>query len=127
VILNEPILWRWFYSFIFTLSVEVPIFMLFAYKQNVPWWRAALAGAAGTCFTHPALWFMWRPMFDVYFYYIISGELLVSCIESFTFWSIARPINLTRAISAAFIANAGSYGLGNLLRYLDLWKYMPFY
>lgn len=109
----------WLQSFLFTLAVEVPLFMLVAYKK-VPAWKAALAGAAGTCFTHPCLWFIWPALFHSYKAYVISGEILVATIESFTFFAIARPIPLSRAIAASFIANACSFGLGALLHYLGI-------
>ena len=128
-IVYHPKVVRWVFSFAFTLAVEVPIFIALARlfcKKEIPIWRAALAGAVGTCLTHPNLWYTWfYLMRDVwhqpYWVYIFSGELLVSVIESFTFYAIARPIRLSQAIAASFLANAASYGVGNLLRYLDLW------
>jgi len=101
----------------------VPIFVLIAYKE-VPVWKAALAGALGSCLTHPLLWFWWRTLFLHHGYsfvsYIVTGELIVGTVESITFFALARPIRLSRAVSASFIANAGSYGLGALFRYLDV-------
>jgi hypothetical protein len=47
--------------------------------------------------------------------YIVSGELIVATVETFTFYTIARPIRLSHAFAAAFIANGFSYGLGLLL------------
>ena len=107
----------WFKSFLFTLAVEVPIFILIARKE-VPVWRAALAGAAGTCFTHPTLWFVWRVVVKDYAWYIISGELLAALIEAVIFWAIARPIPFSKAVAASFFANAASYGVGKLVRLL---------
>ena len=49
--------------------------------------------------------------------YIISGELLIACVESVVFYLIARPISLRRAVAASFAANAFSYGAGLLLRF----------
>jgi uncharacterized membrane protein YhhN len=110
----------WAKSFAFTLAVEIPFFVLIArlgsYPPRAPIWRLALAGAAGTCLTHPLLWFAWPRLALGYDAYIVSGELLVAVVEVFTFYAIARPIRLTRAIAASFIANGASYGLGHLLR-----------
>jgi len=106
----------WLVSFLFTLVVEVPIFAWIG-KKNVPLWRGAIAGAAGTCLTHPLLWFVWpRIMHFSYTGYIVSGELIVAAIESFTFFALARPIPLSRAAAASLIANGTSYGLGVVLQ-----------
>jgi len=110
----------WAKSFAFTLAIEIPIFILVARLGSsiprAPIWRLALAGAAGTCLTHPFLWFVWPRLALGYDAYIVSGELIVAVVEVFTFYAIARPIRLTRAIAASFIANGASYGLGHALR-----------
>jgi len=115
---------RWFRAFVFTLVVEVPIFVVLV-RGAVPAWRAALAGAAGTCLTHPLLIFIWRPFCQQhglsYTEYIVIGELTVSVIETFTFYLLARPGSLVRALACSFVANASSYGLGQLLRSLGIW------
>lgn len=127
----DPIYYRWIKSFLFTLVIEAPVFVLLA-RKYVPVWRAALAGAAGSCFTHPMLWFVWkgvirsfffgkvRPM-DAYSIYIITGELLVSIIESFTFYAIVKKVPLARCIAASFFANAASFGIGVLSRKIAPW------
>jgi hypothetical protein len=50
----------WLPSYLMTLALETPIFVLFAYRA-VGIWQGALAGMAGTVITHPLLWFVWRP------------------------------------------------------------------
>ncbi len=102
---------HWIRSFVFTLIIEVPIFILMV-RGTVPLWRGTLAGAAGTCITHPCLWFVWPFVVSDYTLYIISGELLVATIESFVFFAIARPVRLSKAFASAFIANAASYAAG---------------
>ncbi|MDP8254767.1 MAG: hypothetical protein P9M14_03375 [Candidatus Alcyoniella australis] len=105
----------WLKAFVFTLAVEVPIFVLFA-RGQVPLWRAAVAGAAGTCLTHPLLWFAWPMVIpDNYELYLATGESLVVLIETLTFWLIARPISLGRAACASLVANAASWGLGTIV------------
>ena len=123
--MSPQLLERWAAAFIFTLAVEVPVFVAFARtgpaQERALWWRAVLAGAFGSCLTHPPLWFIWPKLFHDYASYVISGELLVASIESVTFFLIARPIRFSRAIAASFIANACSYGLGQMLRVLGIW------
>ena len=113
--LAEVVLITWLKAFVFTLVVEVPIFVIIARRAEIPLLKAALAGAAGTCFTHPALCFIWPLLFRDYTLYIVTGELLVATIESFTFYALARPIPLKTAIAASFVANAASYGLGAII------------
>ena len=100
------------------MIVEVPIFVLLArFRQGTepcPTWRLALAGAVGTVITHPLLWFVWPLVIADYTVYIVSGEIIVATIESFTFYLIARPIRLNRAIAASFIANAVSYAVDGI-------------
>lgn len=91
--------------------------------------HAAFAGAIGTCLTHPLLWFVWTEVIRYFFQgevphkylysiYVISGELIVATIESFTFYFAAmRKFSLSRAVAASFFANAASYGLGQLFRH----------
>jgi hypothetical protein len=117
----------WFQAFAFTLAVEVPIFVAVArlpvgtpQKNRAPLWRLAVAGAAGTCVTHPLLWFVWPLVVSDYTAYIVSGELLVAAIESATFLALARPIGWRRAVAASLTANAVSFGLGLLLRAVGL-------
>lgn len=113
----QPIWWR---TFLFTLAVEVPLFVIVA-RVGAGGVRTspivlACAGAMGTCITHPLLWFVWPLVGLSYSAYIVSGELIVAVVESFTFFAVARPIRLSRAVAASFIANAASYGLGALLQ-----------
>lgn len=110
----------WARAFAFTLALEVPLFVLVGWwlargSERAPIWRLAVAGAAGTMMTHPLLWFVWPLIVHDYTAYIVSGELIVATVETFTFFAIARPIKLSHAVAASFIANAASYGLGMLL------------
>ena len=110
----------WLKAFAFTLALEIPLFVFVARigrngEKTCPIWRQVMAGACGTCFTHPLLWFVWPLIIADYTIYIVSGELIIAIFESFTFFAIARPITLRRAVAASFFANAVSYGLGALL------------
>jgi hypothetical protein len=109
----------WVKSFALTLIIEIPIFSVLV-RREVPLWRGALAGALGTCFTHPCLWFIWPFVVRDYVPYIVSGELLIATIESLTFFAVARPISIKKAIGVSFVANAASYGIGALLHVLGI-------
>ena len=117
----------WLPAFAFTLIIEAPFYVLIG-KGGLPEGahlsipRLALAGAAGTCLTHPLLWFVWpRVVSGDYSLYVISGELLVSVVEAGLFFALARPVRLSRAVAASFIANAVSYGGGLALRAAGVW------
>lgn len=116
----------WIRAFAFTLAVEVPLFILLGKvigrlksDQPISIPRLALAGAAGTCITHPLLWFVWPLVITSYTPYIVSGELLIATVESFTFYYLARSIPFRCAVMISFIVNAVSYGLGALLNALN--------
>ena len=141
----------WLKSFAFTLTIEGPVFVWMARRyganSRITVRRAAVAGAWGTCMTHPVLWFLWprfyvaalslllapeslreeygrRAIFfvmdqpHIFWSGVAVAELLIACIEGFTFWLAARRIPLSRAMLASFLANGASYGLGQLVRHL---------
>jgi hypothetical protein len=136
---DPELLAKWVKSYAFTFAVEMPFFVWLS-RQYVPKWRGALAGMAGTAFTHPLLWFVWPPLVikawrallaaarlasvspflashvEPYSVYVATGEVLVCIIESLTFFALARPIPFWQAVAASFIANAASYGFGQLVR-----------
>jgi hypothetical protein len=107
----DALLGPWLRSFLLTLVLEVPVFVLLA-RGIAPPLRAALAAAAGSCVTHPLLWFAWPLVVSDYTRYIVSGELLAALAESVVFCALARPVPWSRALAASFIANASSYGVG---------------
>jgi len=105
-----PVLWL--RSFLLTILLELPVFALIT-RKVVPFRKSAAAGAAGTCITHPLLWFVWPlVVFDNYTVYLLTGEALVVVIESFTYHALARPVSRRRAFSASLCANALSASLG---------------
>lgn len=113
----------WFRAFLFTLAVEIPLFVFLARRQISPPIRLSLkrlvfAAASGTLVTHPLLWFVWPLVVRDYVYYIASGELLIAAIESVTFYLLARPIRFTRALVTSVVANGASFILGFLLHSL---------
>lgn len=99
--ITHPLLW-----FVWRPGVYGLIFAL----AERPWFREIMPGA-------------WREAgrgqlaHDLIFpLYIASGELLVAVIEAGTFWALARPIPFLMALSASFLANGASYGIGQLAR-----------
>ena len=114
----------WLKAFLFTLAVEVPIFWRVGKrdpqsKGRVAWWRLVVAGAAGTCLTHPLFWFVWPLVVSDYTLYVVTGELLVAIIETFTFMAVAFPLRFRYALAASIIANAASFGFGLLLNLVE--------
>ncbi len=110
----------WIKAFLLTLAIEIPFFVWIArsnatVRVKVPVWRLALAAGAGTLITHPLLWFVWSRLIVDYTTNIITGELLIAIIETFTFYFIAKPIKLKLALAASFVANGASYGIGLLI------------
>jgi hypothetical protein len=110
----------WINAFFITLAVEVPIFWLIGRRDRharprVARWRLAVAGAAGTCITHPLFWFVWPLVVSDYTWYVASGELLVAVIETITFMAAAYPLRFRYALAASFAANGASFGVGLLV------------
>ena len=112
--MDAEYLTAWLLAFLLSLAVEAPLYVLVS-RGRCAWPRAALAGAAGTCLTHPLLWFVWVRLVSDYATYIISGEILVALIETVVFWRLAR-VDLRTAVAASFLANAASVLVGLALR-----------
>ena len=108
----------WLRAFLLTLLFEIPVFVLFV-RGRVPMLRAALAGAAGTCVTHPLLWLVWPYLNpDHYASNLTVAEVLIAIVETLTFFALARPVKLGRAAAASFSANAFSAGVGLFIYWL---------
>ncbi|MBM4320621.1 MAG: hypothetical protein FJ125_11830 [Deltaproteobacteria bacterium] len=115
LLLPQTLVGLWFFSLLLTLAVEVPLYVLLS-RGAVRCARAALAGAAGTLLTHPALWFFWPRLVDSdYTTYLVSGELAVVAAEALTFLALARPVGAWRALACSLVANGASCGVGALL------------
>jgi hypothetical protein len=134
---------RWFYSYLFSFAAEMPFWVLLA-RPWVRVRRSAPASLAGTAYTHPLLWFVWPgvvrrlwraalttswfvaicPNFllatRTWTIYVVSGELIVGILEAVTFYLLARPIPFRQAVAASYIANAASFGLGKVVRWLGV-------
>jgi hypothetical protein len=125
----------WLPWFILGLAVETPIFAMVgkvltrdnpqgassqgASSQGASWRRLLLAGAIGTCITHPLFVFVWPHFVHSYLVWAISGEIIVTVVETFTFWLVARPISLPRAAVCSLAANTASLVIGLVLQWLS--------
>ncbi len=109
----------WARAFILTQVIEVPIYTAVAWKR-APTWRLALSAFCCTAITHPLLWFVWPFVVRDYTAYVISGELLIAAAETLIFFALIPKLTLPRAVAAAFLANAASYGIGHFLRVVGL-------
>ena len=104
----------WIIAFALTIIIEMPVFTLLGRKYASAV-KAAAAGVLCSCITHPLLWFAWRPLFDSYIIWAISGEAAVIAIEAIVFYTVVRPTPFTKALAISLLANATSYGTGLLL------------
>jgi len=107
-------------SLLFTLTVELPLLALLLHGRS-GWREAVLAGLLGTCATHPLLWYAWPHLFDSYWLYITTGELLVVAVESVVIFAVAKPGSLWTALGASALVNAASYLGGAVLKALGWW------
>jgi hypothetical protein len=100
----------WFYAFIFTQLVEVPI-----YSVGLPCRPLIAFGASAI--THPVVWFViFNPAFEAsYVTRIVVAEIFAWGAEAAYFAIILRK---RRVILWSFIANASSFGAGLLSRWL---------
>lgn len=107
----------WARSFLFTLAVEAPVVGRVT-RGHVPLGRALLAGALGTCLTHPMLWFAWPHVVADHDLGIALGEVGVALVETGVLLVAARPVPIRVAVAASFLANAASWGAGLLVRWI---------
>ena len=111
----EIVFQAWWRAFLLSLVVEGIVAGVTARALHLKVLRVIGASTAGTCLTHPLLWFVWSRLIANYALYIASGEILVAAIEALVIWAIARPITAKQAIAVSLIANGASYGLGVLI------------
>jgi len=116
---DDPVaIMQWLRAFLLTFLFEIPVFVLIV-RGRVPMLRAALAGTAGTCITHPLLWLIWPYLDpDHYATNLAIAEVIIAVVETMTFFALARPVKLGRAAAASFSANAFSAGMGLLIYWL---------
>jgi len=111
-----------------TLAIEAPlVFGLLVRRAG--WRRALLAAFLPSLVSHPLLWFVWRRVVGHYWWYVLSGELLVVLLEAGIFLGLAlRPRSddddrvspATTALALSFVVNFVSWGVGMLLSAVGL-------
>ena len=99
----------WFWAFLFTQLVEVPIYAVGL--------RVSLLAAFGaSAITHPLLWFAIFPYLHLpYVWLIVVGEGFAWLVEAVYLALVCRR---RRAWLWSAIANGASFGVGMLSRYL---------
>jgi hypothetical protein len=114
----------WFWAFLFTQIVEVPI-----YKRGM---RARVHEAFGaSALTHPIVWFVIPELWDWFYLHVLATHaglllnldaryyIMVAIAETFAVSAEAwyfRFLGLDKPWRWAFIANMASFGLGMLSR-----------
>ena len=106
---------QWHFAFLLTLILEAPVYILMT-RKSVPVWHGALAGVLCSTVTHPFLWFIWiRVMATIgYVPYVVSGELLVTAMETGILFLVCRTLKWHQAFLASVVANGFSFGIGLL-------------
>lgn len=112
----------WLAAFVWTLAVEVPIYVFVLRRGGQRTRRAVLACLGINAITHPALWFV-APRFGPDWAWMVSMEACVWVAEA-----VALSLLLARwgspdarlAIRAAVCANAASTAVGLLVQAGDV-------
>lgn len=98
----------WLLAFLWTLALELPIYMAILGKRG----RSIALAFAVNAVTHPLLWFAF-PRFDPYWHYVLAGELCVVATEALLIALVIGRVR--RAIVASIVANSVSTVLGTLI------------
>ncbi|MFO0576171.1 MAG: hypothetical protein U1A78_19380 [Polyangia bacterium] len=113
----------WLHAFLFTQAVEVPVYVAGLRRLGgQPRWRAApgplplvgrlLLALLLSAVTHPVVWFVWPRL-------VTSYPIMVACAEVFALTVEALLLAASgcrRPLLLSFLANAASFGLGELSR-----------
>jgi len=95
-----------------TLVVEVPLVALLFPGQRR---RMALVAAGATATTHAVMHFVLLPVAPSYGFWLVAGEAVALVGEAGAYALLSRPRETGRALVAAALANAASYGAGLLV------------
>lgn len=127
---------KWLEAFLFTQAFEIPIYVLVMHRQKLAldWTRRALVAFGATALTHPIVWFVLPltiPLFAKlglavgvpasarfgYWGYVAAAETFAVVAEAvyMDVFGVQRPLLW------AFVANAGSAGIGLTLRHFFGW------
>ena len=108
----------WFFAFLLTCAIEIPIVVALTRESDIGWQRRALLACYGQLMTHPFVW------------YVLPSATALSPLLSFTvseMWAwlgeaalyatVGMPRRPLGALAAAAIANGVSLGAGFLLHF----------
>jgi hypothetical protein len=113
----------WLNAFLFTQAVEVPVYVAGLRRLGEqPRWRAGagplpllgqlLLALLLSAVTHPVVWFVWPRL-------VLNYPIMVACAEVFAVTVEALLLagsGCRRPLLLSFLANAASFGLGELSR-----------
>ncbi|MBP6631736.1 MAG: hypothetical protein KBG28_13910 [Kofleriaceae bacterium] len=111
----------WLLAFVWTLAIELPVWVLVLAPPPARWWAAPALALGLNALTHPLLWLAW-PIRAPYWWSVCTGEVAVVVVEAALAALGARAggWSVRRAVLAAVLANLAStlFGLG-------LWRWWP--
>ena len=106
----------WFRAFALTVLVELPIVALLLRRAEPDRVRLVVLIVLANLATHPAVWFIWTQPFLVgTTEYLVVAESWAVAVEAVFYWAAFRGLPVGRAILVAFVANAASFLLGQLV------------
>lgn len=112
----SPYVFLWLSAFIWTLAIELPIYVGFTRRHFEYWWSPVLLALGCNVATHPALWFV-VPRFGTYATWLIVCESGVVVVEALLMGlALSRQMATRRAVrlalGTALVANAISTLIG---------------
>lgn len=112
----------WFWAFVCTQIIEMPIYRFALARIATPPKRAWLVAFGASALTHPIVWLVFPRLFHRwieaddrgYWWMIAAAEAFAVIVEAL--W--LRWFGLRRALVWSIVANGASFGLGSLTRAL---------
>jgi hypothetical protein len=120
--MNKAFVSFWFFTFLWALFLEIPLYVL-AHEKNKRW-RALFASILGNTITHPALWFFWPRFFSASIALSI-GEFFAIIVEALCLFFL-RASTLKKTFLIALCINLYSWFLTEYLYRQWLPKYMHY-
>jgi len=105
----SPLLWL--AAFVWTLAVELPIYVVWLRRRMRRWWAPCLLAFVVNLATHPAFWYGF-PRFGPYWLYVLVGEVCVVIVETAIVVAALGPRRRGLAFGAGLTANAASTLVG---------------
>lgn len=105
---------QWFLAFLFTIAVEIPIAGgILSFRRSVS--RVWLVILLTHCISHPTLWFVLLPTLPAGWGGYLAAEAIVWTFEAMVYSVMVKPRDVGRAVAASVVANAVSFGVGELV------------